>query len=99
MTGKSSWSSVASKSMNRSYTSFSRSEQRPQIGGFSFGRQFRDAGFGVGIDDRKIELVLSGVQIDEQIVHLVQPIRTAAANRWIQLRASVSRCRLWRWYR
>ena len=38
----------------------------------SSGVELRDAGFGVGVDHREIELVFGGVQIDEQIVDFVQ---------------------------
>src|SRR6185437_9759600 len=34
--------------------------------------QFGDAFLRVGVDDRKVQLILGGVQIDEQIVDLVE---------------------------
>ncbi len=47
-------------------------EQRLQRGRRIFERRFGDAGLGVGIEHRKIELVDSGVEIDEQVVNFVE---------------------------
>ena len=52
-------------------------EQRLQVARIVFHRVLGDAGLGDGVEHRKIELVLGGVQIDEQIVDLVEDLRHA----------------------
>ena len=47
-------------------------KQRTQIGGFIFHLDLRDASSGIGVDHRKIELILMRVEIDEQIVNFVE---------------------------
>ena len=49
-----------------------RVEENSQIAGLLRRIELRDSGLRVGVDDREIELVLGGIQIDEQIVDLVE---------------------------
>ena len=48
-----------------------RLEKRTEISGGVFKRIFCDAGPGIGVEDRKIELILRGVKVDKEIVQLV----------------------------
>ena len=52
-----------------------RVEQRPQVFARRFRIEARRADPGVGVQHRKIELILAGVEIDEQVVDLVQHFR------------------------
>ena len=51
-----------------------RLEQGPQIAIPPVGGRLGDTGLGVGIDDREVELLFRGVEIDEEVVDLVQDL-------------------------
>ncbi len=48
-----------------------RLEQGPQVAGQLVGRRAGDAGAGVAVDDRELDLALVGVEVQEQLVGLV----------------------------
>ena len=52
-------------------------EQRPQTPALPFGVGQGDAGLGVGVEHRELELLVGGVQVDEQVVDLVQDLGDA----------------------
>ena len=52
-------------------------EQRLQIGEFPVGCSSTFSFTGNGVDDRKLDLLLGGVQVDEQVVDFVQDFRGA----------------------
>ena len=54
-----------------------RFEQRAQVGGIVIGRELGKAGFGIGVDYRKVQLIFGRIQIDEQVVDLVQDLLDA----------------------
>ena len=49
-----------------------RVEERPQVFARRVHRQAGRAGAGAGVDHREVELLLGGVEVDEQVVDLVQ---------------------------
>ena len=66
-------------------------EQRPEIFGVLVQISFGNAGTGIGIDDRELELFLCGIEVDKQVVNFVEDLGNArirtvdfvdADNRW-----------------
>ncbi len=55
-------------------------EQRSQVGPFRSGDARRPAGLRIGIDDRELDLLLGGVQVEEQLKHLVLHLRDAGVG-------------------
>ena len=55
-------------------------EQRPQVLAGAVGLRLRDARLGVRVEHREVELVLGGVEVDEEVVDLVQDLAAARAS-------------------
>ena len=51
--------------------------QRLEVAAFDIGVERRPAGTRVRVDDRELDLVLVGTEVDEQLVHLVDHLRDA----------------------
>src|SRR5262249_57215356 len=52
-----------------------RGKERPQVRGFVFKASLGQPRSGIGIDDRKINLILAGIQVDEEIVNFIDHFR------------------------
>ena len=64
----------------RGSRSTSRLEQRAQVGALVALGQRRPAGLGVGVDDRELDLLLVGVEVEEQLVDLVDDLGDAGVG-------------------